>query len=644
MMAKAKIKIDMKQINKFRFWIGLGVLSLLLLVLTYFQITFSAGQKERKAYLEKEKAVKGLNDFKNDKFLPSWGEREEKLKKQRDEIWGQAWIPQKDIQTWFKRDEIWEKKTDSKTGKLIWAKFDPNVPDKLAMNANNEANWKFPSEPIDGTSLDTYKDTLYLAQFHNFEKELVDDRFPVEFNNGFDSLMAPISWKRGSTPTAEEVWIAQENFWVKRELIRDIRNAMRSISTMVPDIVAKDEPAPPPEVKARKRFYNSMWEVDVMFETMDRDKFISPRTKIMNVHQDKRILTLDNPIAGTTTEFLLRQGTTTFSLKAQGEPLGFGQPREFVKDKLPLPFSFDLNKDFTLEQVYTFKNTPIKMIQNLELGRTSHRLSNVKLVHRSANVLKKETGGAEGAEGDNAAGPGGPGMPPGGPGMPPGGSGMPMMGEGGGMGMRRGGMGTSSVKDPTLINGIDRSIYIHATDQCRHLPFAMSLILDQTIMNEVLASLANSKLRIQVTQFHYQHLSGYKNSGFIAGAAGPAGSADAGSGGPGFSPPGGGMRPAGPGGRPMGSEDGGMRPPPGMGGGGGPGFRPTVGNPNLPNSSNNSSSVGDVNLVEINLYGVASLFEKPGAPPIVPDNPVPGSETGSPRQPRGPSAPAREDK
>ncbi len=613
-MAKAKIKIDMKQINKFRFWIGLGVLALLLIVLSYFQLTAIGGEKEKKAYAEKLKSVKGLNDFKNDNFLPPWSAREEKLKSQRDEIWNKAWLPQKDIQTWFKRDDIWEKKYDAKSGKLVWSKIDPNIPEKLSMNANNEGNWRYPSDPIDGTTLDIYKDTLYLTQFHNFEKELVDARFPVEFNNGFDSLMAPITWKRSSTPTAEEVWLAQESFWVKRELIRDILRAVQSIGLMIPDIIGKDE-VTPPEVKGRKRFYNSIWEIDLMFETAEREKFISPRSKIMNVHQDQRVMTLDNPVAGSTTEFILRQGTTSVPFKVQGEPLGFGQSREFLKDKIVLPFSFDFTKEFTLEQVFTSKNTPIKMINALELAKTSHRMANVKLVNRSPNVLKKDTGGAE-EPGEGGAGPGGPGMPPGGPGMPPGG---PMMGRGGEGGMMGRGMGAaSSVKDPTLINGIDRAIYIHTTDQCRHLPFAMSLILDQTIMNEVLAALANSKLRIQITQFHYQHIGGYKSSNFIAGAAGPTDASAESSGGPGnpgFRPPvagpggpGGFRPPPGAGGR--GSEDGGMRPP---GPGGIGGFRPGTSSP-----GGATEGSGDINLVELNLYGVASLFERPGAPPVAP--------------------------
>jgi hypothetical protein len=319
---------------------------------------------------------------------------------------------------------------------------------------------------------------------------------------------------------------------------------------MTPDTIAKDE-VTPPEVKARKRFYNSIWEVDLMFESLEREKFISPRTKIMNVHQDQRILPLDNPVAGSTTEFVLRQGTTVVPLRAQGEPLGFGQMREFLKDKLLLPFSFDINKDFTLEQVFTSKNTPIKMINALEIARTSHRMANLKLVSRSPNVLKKDTGGAEAS----AEGGAGSGAPPGGmPGGPPPG-GMPGGPPPGGMMMGRGSGSAAVAKDPTLINGIDRALYIHTTDQCRHLPFAMSLILDQTVMNEVLASLANSKLRIQITQFHYQHLNGYKSSNLIAGAAGPTDPSVENSGGPGNT---------------------GFRPPvAGPGGPGGPGFSAT---------------------------------------------------------------------
>ncbi|PHX63882.1 MAG: phosphopeptide-binding protein, partial [Planctomycetaceae bacterium] len=88
------------------------------------------------------------------------------------------------------------------------------------------------------------------------------------------------------------------------------------------------------------------------------------------------------------------------------------------------------------------------------------------------------------------------------------------------------------------------------------------------------------------------------NPGFRPPVAGPSGP-----GGPGaFRPP------PGSGGR--GSEDGGMRPP---GPGGMGAFRPGGSG-----SGAATDGSGDINIVELNLYGVASLFEKPGVPPIAP--------------------------
>ncbi|MFN6052158.1 MAG: hypothetical protein ACK47R_15120, partial [Planctomycetia bacterium] len=108
---------------------------------------------------DKMKAVKGLNDFKNEKFLPAWNEREEKLKKQRDDIWAKAWEPQRGIQTWFEKP-FWEKQIDTKTGNLVWRQVENvNVPAKLGRDASGDWAWKYPTEPIDGTSLDIFKDT-----------------------------------------------------------------------------------------------------------------------------------------------------------------------------------------------------------------------------------------------------------------------------------------------------------------------------------------------------------------------------------------------------------------------------------------------------------------------------------------------------
>ncbi|MSR31285.1 MAG: hypothetical protein EXR99_07255 [Gemmataceae bacterium] len=642
-MAKAKGKVDLKKIMKYRFWIGLGTLSLCLAVLAFFQMTTSLGAKEKKDFEDKLKSVKGLSDFKNEKFLPSWSEREEKLRKQLDEIWDKAWRPQSIIQTWF-AEPFWEKDNDLKTGKVIWKQVTPTIPHRLTWNRNTgDWDWKFPSETVDGTTLDFYKDTLYITQFASFEKELADAGFPVEFGGGFNSLMGPVRWNRG-TPTAEEVWISQEDFWVKREIIRDIKRALDSIALLHPDAIGKEEKTPAGAAQ-RKRFYNNFWELDLMFETDGREKFISSQSRVMNVHLQQRAMTLDNPNSGTSTEFLLTQGQTKVKLKVQGEPLGYGQSREFLKTRQVVPFSFDPAKDFTVEQSFSPRNSPVRAVANLALAHRSHRMANISLVSRSEEVLKKEK--AEGAA-DPGSGGGGP-MGPGGPGGPmgPGGApgGPPPMAAGGPGGFRgsnegEGGFGRSGgfggnrsgALDGTMVNFIERGRYIQATKQCRHIPFGINLVVDQTVMNEILAALANSKLRVQLTQFHYQHVPGFQSAGLIAGAftgedpgaggfgpggpggpRGPGGFEGGGSGGP--------LRPMGPGG----SKDGGPGPGPGGPAGFGPGG---PGGPGImgPGGAGPLGPVYETNLVEFTVYGVASLFERPGAPPIPPtgENPGPG--------------------
>jgi hypothetical protein len=45
---------------------------------------------------------------------------------------------------------------------------------------------------------------------------------------------------------------------------------------------------------------------------------------------------------------------------------------------------------------------------------------------------------------------------------------------------------------------------------------------------------------------------------------------------------------------------------------------------------------GEINIVELNLYGIASLFEKPGAPPIASTE---GGNNAAPKAPNNPGQP-----
>ena len=182
------------------------------------------------------------------------------------------------------------------------------------------------------------------------------------------------------------------------------------------------------------------------------------------------------------------------------------------------------------------------------------------------------------------------------------------------------------------------------------MPVALVLVLDQEYIADVLAAVANSRLRIQTTQVHWQHLpTGAVKPPLSEGEGDPT--VAAGSEGPrpaGYSPAAG----PGGGGRPMAGS--GLKPPPGSGlsapprpGEGGSG-RPMGGGSGAPprgvmsprpmgGAFGPAGGAGaapteeedDPNLVELAVYGIASLYER--YPPKAPA--ADASTTGGPTKP-----------
>jgi hypothetical protein len=236
--------------------------------------------------------------------------------------------------------------------------------------------------------------------------------------------------------------------------------------------------------------------------------------------------------------------------------------------------------------------------------------------------------------------------------------------------------GAKTATNVTPNNGIDRDRYLQEPQKegetekpSRHLPLALQLIVEQAHINDALAAVANSRLRIQITQVEWHHATGIKPenepgsegdlnrtapivmAGMGGGAAPPGmmgSAAMRGGAGGGKLPPmmGGGAMPPGM----MGSAmmGGGARPPGGAGGAGGAGggkLPPMMGSmmgsgmmmpgkiggagggSNLVKSTGPipgaaSSSTGsngkktapkpdDDNLVELTVYGVATLYRLP---------------------------------
>jgi hypothetical protein len=187
---------------------------------------------------------------------------------------------------------------------------------------------------------------------------------------------------------------------------------------------------------------------------------------------------------------------------------------------------------------------------------------------------------------------------------------------------------------------------MHITPQCRHLPIGMSLLVDQAHIHDILAAVANSCLRVQITQVTLQHETGAGGSAPSTGAQGPGLSgvaksgtrAPVGGGGPGaMSGVGTSPRPMNPGsggrlggdrrgegsgmgmsmarammGRNLGTTF--MPGRAGMGGGmstdaaGGPGMGPTGG---VGTGAEGVSTYRDnAQLVELSIYGIASIYER----------------------------------
>jgi hypothetical protein len=222
--------------------------------------------------------------------------------------------------------------------------------------------------------------------------------------------------------------------------------------------------------------------------------------------------------------------------------------------------------------------------------------------------------------------------------------------------MMMGGQGAATVES-TRINQIPRPRYLHVKEQARHLPVGMRLIVDQNHINDILAAVANSRLRIQVTQVSMLHMPNVQRSshesattasGGMGGVGGMASS---------------GLRPAGSpaagllGGMSMGSGGrGSMSPPAGMGprsGGdlrGSGSGRPTTGpassgrpgmtgpqpyGPSGPRPGGAGGTpdptvgqpVDNARLVELVIYGLATLYERF---PARPKDATPGAPAGTP--------------
>jgi hypothetical protein len=402
----------------------------------------------------------------------------------------------------------------------------------------------------------------------------------------------------------QNIWLAMEDYWVQRELIASLRRANEDVCVLRDVRSAAEKKANPDKLVLRSR----IWELTVDITPAGNNKKlelklknISPRKLAINRVEFQLQLTKGDPLSVVFEEQYIAVDQTVKKvidvdvIKLAGEP--HPEPHAWAgifDDKLPA----DVAREFpNLKMALDPRFTPIKQLIDLEMGEAARSSRNA-----SKEMLKPKLWKERNAD----AGGGGPRFPGGGkgfgsPGMTGPGS-MPSTGMPGSMapGRGEGDDGSTSTVEKVTPEGLQIYRYINVTDAVRRMPVALVYTVDQAFNQDVLVSLVNSKLRLQITQVHWQRTrdslpptapSGYRPGSFVGGKGG---------------------------------RDTTDRP------GGGPGSFPGFGLPGgFPGSSFFGSEVefqddgAPPPLIEVGVYGIASLYER--YPPMM-VGPQPGGK------------------
>ncbi len=300
--------------------------------------------------------------------------------------------------------------------------------------------------------------------------------------------------------------------------------------------------------------------------------------------------------------------------KVPTDAFNAGERRSFTQEiKSPVqPRSINMVK-----QKLTWRSTPIKRIDRLEIGQAAHihsdRLKTLPL--QPYNFKRKDPLNLNAANTAAAATPTPAGGDPGGIG----GVGLGATGGGRDFGGVGGGGNAAGPVSPNQKIPLNR--YIQADNELRRIPVALVMVVDATAITDIIGAMSNSRLRFQVTLAPWTKVP-------ALGKPGGSGSAGGGSNPP---APGGGSTPPPPAGGGGGGKSGGMSLGGGAAGGGAPpvgGGRPGAGGEFAGGQGGSTPPAGggsgaarppahnmgledDSSVVELQIYGLITIYESP---------------------------------
>lgn len=360
------MKLDKETVVKHQFWFMLGGFALLwLIAITSLKILASGPIEAKKKAYETSAANLKAAQAKKPKnpatFLPPWKDNADLFRSKRDEVWSVAFGLQKDgeggpFETW------------PEVGRMRTLKY----PEDTDRNG----------QPIPSAEdRQEYMTRGYLEQFKDIDKIAA----PVELLGQWEAIMAPQTWTK--IPSREECWLAQEDLWVKRELLRVVKAAndlvarFRLIDDQQLQKELKEEaarnqgkPVEPPPAGTQKhlRYRNHSWQMDLY---VGKDGLL-PGSTLKNVHPASRTLALaakNDKGNLVPLDFRLRQGTAEFTLRASGESVFPGASVRIIKDKPVSPSAFQLSEPFDVEEVFVWETAPVKRIDAIRAPYQSNR-------------------------------------------------------------------------------------------------------------------------------------------------------------------------------------------------------------------------------------------------------------------------------
>ena len=614
-------KLDKDMMKKQHFWLLLIPLFIGLL-LAWLGLFFGVADATEEKLAENDKEKKAVENAKaqSKKTLALYDERKEELFKLRTQRWLEMWNLQQAIYEW--PAELGEEQI----AKVKDLKFGTQINDTQFIN-------QFRDEGMKG-----------------YEK-LATDVAPIQFAGDWRTALRTVpAWKRN--PASEDIWLAAEDYWVQREILMALAGVNTAAASFKrPSEISPTDPRFPQEVRTKwkddpkeRTFIGRTWQLDLKLvekagsPTLEGSiTNLTPRLQPFNANGELLFKVYLSDDKEARPFYFAIEGTTQEGLKT--EPIKFVARRHTINEGRTVEL-------YKIEQVFDVRTVPVKRVDKVALGQKSdrHRLAELQMPAFSTKAVEDESAAAA-AAGGTASGPGAlPTMGLGGSsaGPPPGVGGATAVGPPG-----FGGAGTATSTDLTY-NGLARRRYVNITNQVRAMPVGLLVVADQGFVPDVLTAMANSKLRFQTVQntlvrfrgslsYVAQGLGGFPpgimpmegeggRGGSSAGpppAVGPPPGPGGSSAGP---PPVGGSSSGPPGGSSLGPPAGGGPPRlPGPGGGGPPGVPGVPGFPPAmpgmfppggfgpgfgggPTSSSDDQTAG--NLIEIELYGIASLYEK----------------------------------